>query len=120
LIQDDQAYNFVNLQLENGEIIEATPQHLFYESYMWKPADEIAAQDQLKVIDGSLVVMSIFRDVRKNRVFNLTVNNAHTFFVGLEGALVHNENKQKGCKFRGQKAKGFDWDHIFDRHSATG
>lgn len=120
LIQGDKVYDFVVLELESGEVIEATPEHPFYDGSEWKQANELDVSDKLKLFYGSSFIASINRSLRQEKVYNFTVNNAHTFFVGVDGVLVHNQNKNSGCKFRGKKAKGFDWDHIFDRHSAGG
>ena len=65
-------------------------------------------------------VVNIERNFRSSIVYNLTVNNYHTYFVGNDSLLVHNQNKNTGCKIRGRKAKGYNWDGIFKKHSASG
>jgi hypothetical protein len=120
LIQNETSYNFVIIQLDSGEVIEATPEHPFYVSSDWKQANELAIGDELLSSKGNASVTNITRDVRSEKVYNLTVDRLHTYFISSDGVLVHNQNKNTGCKFRGRKAKGFDWDHIFDRHSVSG
>jgi len=120
LISNTQDYNFVVLEIDNGEIIEATPEHPFFVDKEWVDASEVSANDVLFGYSGEVNIGRVSRDIRDSTVYNLTVAGYHTYFVGHNNALVHNKNATKGCKFRGRKAKGFDWDHIFDRHSSTG
>ncbi len=120
LIRNEKEYNFVIVTLENGEVLEATPEHPFYSGQEWKQANELAVSDKLQFIDDVGSISEVGRNFLSEKVFNITVNNAHTFYVGIDGVLVHNASKNSGCKLRGRKAKGFDWDHIFDRHSVGG
>ncbi len=120
LINNNESYNLVIIELSNGDIIEATPEHPFYISTSWKEADTLKVGDELLSSDGNIFVMGISREIRFEEVHNLTVDNLHTYFVGKDGVLVHNQNKNTGCKFRGRKAKKFDWIHIFDHHADWG
>ncbi|AJQ96670.1 RHS repeat/hint domain-containing protein [Gynuella sunshinyii] len=118
-IQHEKSYNFVEIKLETGEVLEATAEHPFYVAGEWKQANELEAGDKLTLAYGLISVQQISREIRTERVYNFTVDTLHTYFIGSDGILVHNQNK-KACKFRGRKAKGYDWDHIFDNHADWG
>jgi hypothetical protein len=120
LITNTDSYNFVTLELKNGEIVETTPGHPFYVGGKWIDADEISVTDVLLGYSGEVNLSNVSRNIKNSTVYNLTVSGYHTYFIGHDEILVHNANKNTGCKFRGRKAKGFNWDHIFDRHSAGG
>ena len=54
-------------------------------------AGHLKAGDRLKLADGSLGTMLNVTTVQQTReMFNLTVDEAHTFYVGTQGWLVHN------------------------------
>ena len=111
----------------DGETLETTADHPFYElesapwlavgqtAGRWTDALDLQAGDRVWKADGaSGVVQSVEVALVQQRMYNLTVAEAHTFFVGEQQWLVHNS-----C-FRGPAAKGFDWDHIFRNHSDLG
>ena len=87
----------VHLTLDSGETITATEGHPFRTSEGWRDAVLLKRGGQLLLKgsegDGSVRVATL-ADVRIEKktvqVFNLEVANAHTFFVGIDGALVHN------------------------------
>jgi RHS repeat-associated protein len=87
----------VHLTLASGEQITATEGHPFKTSEGWRDAVLLKRGGKLllkgSAADGSERTADI-ADVRVERsteqVFNLEVANAHTFFVGNDGALVHN------------------------------
>lgn len=80
------------MTLENGESIEATEEHPFYvKGKGWNPASSLQIGQALVLHDGTTVVIrEVDTSVRFETVYNLTVANAHTYFVGRNGALVHN------------------------------
>jgi hypothetical protein len=99
----------VHIQLETGETITATAGHPLKTTEGWRDAillkrggklllkggDEKGGLAQVAaVVDGQPERTATIADVRTEqttvRVFNLEVANAHTFFVGDEGALTHN------------------------------
>jgi hypothetical protein len=91
LIQGDQEYNLVVLTLENGETIEATEEHPFFVVEKgWVAAEELTQGDVLVTKDGNVGISSVEREQRTVVVYNLTVENAHTFYIGRDGVLVHN------------------------------
>ena len=90
LIQGHNDYDLAAIQLENGEVIEATLKHPFYVDSEWKDAGNLTLEDKLFTLDGFGVIGSIFSTSRSTSVYNLTVDIAHTYYVGNEGVLVHN------------------------------
>jgi hypothetical protein len=93
----------VHLTLASGEQLTATEGHPFKTSEGWRDAVLLKRGGKLLLKgsagDGSERTADV-ADVRVERstvqVFNLEVANAHTFFVGNDGALVHNANSGSG------------------------
>jgi RHS repeat-associated protein len=87
----------VHLTLASGEQVTATEGHPFKTSEGWRDAVLLKRGGKLLLKgsagDGSERTADI-ADVRVERstvqVFNLEVANAHTYFVGNDGVLVHN------------------------------
>jgi hypothetical protein len=87
----------VHLTLDNGDQLTATEGHPFKTSEGWRDAILLKRGGKLLLKgsdgDGSdrAALIADLRVERKTvQVFNLEVANAHTFFVGKDGALVHN------------------------------
>ena len=93
------------------ELIETTPEHPFYLagnvdgsarpdpqghddlSERWVGAGHLKEGDRLKLADGSLgTVLNVTTVQQTREMFNLTVETAHTFYVGTNGWLVHNQS----------------------------
>lgn len=75
----------------DGERIETTPEHPFYANKSWVAAADLRIGDGVRRADGSIgLVDSVRVERRTQRMYNLTVARAHTFFVGDDGWLVHN------------------------------
>jgi intein/homing endonuclease len=90
------AYTFVNLTVGN-EIIRTTPVHLFYTvDGEWKEAVALKVGDRIVDSDGSYKEIST-REIQyleePERIFNLNVEDYHTYFVGSNGLLVHNTRR---------------------------
>ena len=92
----------------DGELIETTAEHPFYEleSAPWLAVGQTAERwtDALELENGDLVwqadgttgvVQSREIVAREQRMYNLTVAEARTFFVGREQWLVHNVDCNK-------------------------
>ncbi|HEW98754.1 MAG TPA: hypothetical protein ENF37_08990 [Beggiatoa sp.] len=95
LIQGEQEYDLVLLTLENGEIIKATNEHPFFVVEKgWVGAENLTQGDVLVLKEGNIEVVALVREQRKTAVYNLTVANAHNYFVGSDGVLVHNASKK--------------------------
>ena len=87
----------------DGETLETTAAHPFYElesapwlaagqtEGRWTDALQLKAGDRVWKADGtSGVIQSVAVVSVQQRMYNLTVAEAHTFFVGHEQWLVHN------------------------------
>jgi RHS repeat-associated protein len=77
----------------NGEWIETTPEHPFYtEESGWLPADELKLGMHIRQADGDYELVWLKWNIHKTQhMYNLTVDTAHTFFVGRGKWLVHND-----------------------------
>lgn len=76
----------------NGEEIETTPWHLFYTSEGWVEAGELEVGDAIVSLGGvyGLVDSVIIVDATQT-MYDLTVEEVHTFAVGDGDWVVHNE-----------------------------
>jgi len=63
---------------------------MFSESRGWVSASELKAGETLRSFDGPLVVASLVRRSGADRVYNMTVEEDHVYYVGDLAALVHN------------------------------
>ncbi len=106
----------------DGEVLETTAGHPFYEMdtvpglvvgqyhRRWTDAGALEAGDLVWQADGTTGVVEAVEVVdRPQRMYNLTVAEAHTFFVGDGAWLVHN------CGGLIAGTRGLD--HSFDRHA---
>ena len=77
----------------DGEQIETTPEHPFYTmGFGWLPAGELWTGIHVRKADGEYGTVWAINLVRRDqRMYNLTVADAHTFFVGAQQWLVHNQ-----------------------------
>ncbi len=82
----------VNLTID-GEVIETTPNHPFYTANgEWIEAGDLQIGAKIRQADGSYgLVESVVFVERTQWMYNLTVAEAHTYFVGVGRWLVHNE-----------------------------
>lgn len=82
------------LATEGGqqEQVTTTPNHPFYTTTgKWVEAGKLTAGDQLQRTGKAVGrVVNVTTTARTAQMFNLTVEQAHTFFVGVNGWLVHN------------------------------
>ncbi|MGW1998184.1 RHS repeat-associated core domain-containing protein [Embleya sp. NPDC001921] len=82
---------------EPGSLV-ATSHHLFWvaNAERWSRVDQLRAGDELRTPTGSrLRVVASTAGHRVQRVYNLTVDTLHTYYVQVAGshALVHNESQ---------------------------
>jgi hypothetical protein len=86
--------NITTLKLifSDGSSIETTHEHPFYEKGKgFVKAGELGLGSSIVTRAGpSLSVTNIQRDIRSTTVYNLTVSDHHTYFVGESGVWVHN------------------------------
>lgn len=80
------------LVFSDGDQIRATAEHPFYVSGEgWHPAAELEPGDQVKSAEGEpTTLLSTEYLPGKIRVYNLQVDNDHTYYAG-KGKLVHNK-----------------------------
>ena len=89
-IIENETDHTVELYISN-EVIETTASHPFYTEEGWKDASELNEED--KVLDKEHKWQQVKGQnflYQKKKVYNLTVANFHTYFVGLLALLVHN------------------------------
>jgi hypothetical protein len=79
-----------------SELLEVTAGHPFWvEPGGWVDSDALAPGDQLLTADGDAArVLSVASTDRRETVYNLTVDEHHTYFVGATASWVHNAG---GC-----------------------
>ena len=97
----------VHLKID-GEAIETTPEHPFYQVSTttwwlpgeWTPAGQLHQSDLVRKADGTTgVVQTVAVESHAQVMYNLTVATAHTFFVGEDQWLVHNSCTIENAKF---------------------
>jgi YD repeat-containing protein len=113
----DPAITYLTLkdgQTGQPEAITTTPEHPFYVQAQadtqlrpkpvgheelnthWVGAGHLQIGDKIKQADGGMGVVANVVTVRQTQtMFNLTVDEAHTFYVGEKGWLVHNASDNK-------------------------
>ncbi len=95
----------LELETDSGqaETLTTTPEHPFYalvepnqnSSGVWVNAEKLKTGNWVKRLNGYGVVKRSWNETANQKMYNLTVENAHTFFVGKNDWLVHNTNQ--GC-----------------------
>lgn len=88
-----------------NELIQTTFDHPFYSVSRggWVPAGQLSKFDTIMTINGTVEVYDV-RTVNCEDVdvYNFTVEEAHTYFVGEESVLVHNQcSKIKNARNKG-------------------
>ncbi len=91
--------NSKELLLLNNQL-EVTPEHPFYVNEKWVEAKNLVVGDELKSLSGeSIKVDSILKSGKTDSVvYNLEVNNPHTFYA--ENILVHNKHFVKSARIK--------------------
>ncbi|MCE9686259.1 RHS domain-containing protein [Shewanella sp. AS16] len=97
IITNTKEYQLLKLTLDSGEVIESTSQHPFYILGMgWVEAEDLKVGYPLYRGDrGTLSIAAIESERRFETVYNLSVANANTYFIGKDKVLVHNAKKGK-------------------------
>jgi len=86
----------IELEFENGsgisERLKVTPDHPFrVVGRGWVPAVELFPQDRIDSFNGDEIVFKSVKPIGDHQsVYNIEVENTHTYFVGEQGLLVHN------------------------------
>jgi hypothetical protein len=93
--------------LLDGEHIETTPHHPFYtQEKGWVYAGELKIGMHVRKADGSYGLVWLAWNVEREQVmYNLTVDTAHTYFVGQGQWLVHNTG---GCNITAGNGASID------------
>ncbi len=84
------------ISLDNGQTIQATAGHPFKTREGWRDAVLLKKGGQLLLggeadaAERYATILEIREEVKTTAVFNLEVANLHTFFVGVDGVVVHN------------------------------
>lgn len=104
IITNTKEYQLIKLTLKSGEVIETTDQHPFYIlARGWVEAEDLQIGQPLYRGDlGTIAIADITRETRVDTVFNLTVANSHTYYVGVDKVLVHNCRKRRNSHLAGQ------------------
>jgi RHS repeat-associated protein len=104
--------NLIHLTLDNGETLTATEGHPFKTTEGWRDAVMLKKGGKLLLkggdeasddADKAVTITDIRTEIKVLPVFNLEVANAHTFFVGKAGELVHNGFGSYTCNFASGK-----------------
>jgi hypothetical protein len=91
------------------QLIECTTEHPFWvHGRGWTEACRLRQDDELHGLNGDrLRLLSVTDRGREAPVFNFEVEDAHNYFVGVDGILVHNESHKPYSK--GRLDKAMDW-----------
>jgi hypothetical protein len=78
----------------DGEHVETTPEHPFFTLERgWVDAGELRVGERVRRANGFYgLVQAVVVETEPQVMYNLTVAEAHTFFVGAQHWLVHNTN----------------------------
>ena len=112
LFKENKQTRLVEITFDSGKKVETTAEHPFYiQGKGWNPAGSLKVGQALLLHDGTTVVVEeVDSSARREVVFNFSVANAHNYFVGGDGVLVHNAatGKSKTAKRtkRKRKSKG--------------
>ena len=96
LIRGEGLKDLVDIQLASGDVITATAGHPLYtpekpEDQKWTNAGQLTIDDVLQGITQSDVrITNLYEHKELATVYNLTVANDHTYYVGVDGVLGHN------------------------------
>lgn len=92
-ISNREASKLVEICTDEGDQIITTVDHLWYvENIGWKRAGDLKVGEQLRSLDGTKnIVSSVISQEKTAIVYNMTVANSHTYYVGEKSpVLVHN------------------------------
>jgi len=95
----------VHLKLVNGETLTATEGYPFKNTQGWRDAILLKKGGKLLLKGGdadtepSIKIVDVRTERKTLPVFNIEVANAHTFFIGVDGEVVHNCSRGRGIEF---------------------
>lgn len=103
----------------SGEAIETTPEHPFYTlEYGWAGAGQLWVGAHVRQANGAFGVVQYSQIILSpEAMYNLTVEDAHAYFVGKGQWLVHNicigdAGKYGSMTGKGYKAAGMELHHM--------
>lgn len=109
---ENTASELIKFTFTNGESIEATPTHPFYDynSKRWIEAKYLNPNDVLVDVNGEPVVLQLVEHrilEEPLTVYNLNVDSAHTFYIssGENSVLAHNSCAHQTSAWRAERAK---------------
>jgi RHS repeat-associated protein len=127
LIQGDKEHEIITLDTSDTESIRVTAGHPFYVAAnddKWVPAKALKLGDELVNSAGGLIPVARFNtEVSAEKVYNLTVANTHTYYVGEQKLLAHNSTCRIPHRAKPRIEQGNDkegWIHIQKRHLPGG
>ena len=92
-VMENQTDHTISLYTE-FEVIETTATHPFYTHQGWKDASELTQGDKIITKNqNEIEIISTQFNYQPKKVYNFTVANFHTYFVGALAWLVHNSQK---------------------------
>jgi hypothetical protein len=117
VIRNEKDYDLYTITLDNGDTINSTDGHpLYVPTQGWTDARLLKAGDHLYLQSrGTVRIKTITTEHKHETVYNLSVANTHTFFVGEEGVLVHNTNCEQALMEALAKYDKNDIHHLFGR-----
>jgi pretoxin HINT domain-containing protein len=92
-VTENQDVGRITISTESGATasITATPAHPFWTRRGWLEARDVSTSDELYSVNGMWNrVIAVETLAERTTVFNLEVDQLHTYFVGVGGVLVHN------------------------------
>lgn len=96
------ANDYYLVTTETGDIIEVTGEHPFWvQGKGWLAAAELDQGTAVATLNGDTLIRAIEHINEPIKVFNLSVDDTPSYFVGESGLWVHNANKD--CRLEGAK-----------------
>ena len=93
LIRGEGNKTLTDITLDSGEVITATSNHPFWAvaDHNWTEAGELTLDNiLLNINEYNTTISNLTTYTKEDVVYNLTVANDHTYFVGRDGVLGHN------------------------------
>ena len=98
----------------NSDTLGVTGYHKFYtEDRGWVTVDQLAMGELIRTVAGDVTVSSVTREEGVFRVYNMTVEADHDYYVGDLTALVHNNCPLTNAQMR-DMAKYYGWTPVKD------
>lgn len=91
---DKQTSDHLDKLVIGSDTIYTTDEHPFYVSNTWKKVYQLVVGDTLTLINGEKQILSYKERIDTIvTVYNFEVEGFHTYYVGVNGILVHNKPK---------------------------